>query len=94
MFDKARALVELKRIQSQLAKEVIETEAGHGAVRVKINGEQKLQKVTLDPAKIDPGDWPQLERWIESAVAQAIKQSQQAAADKMKAVSGGLGLGL
>lgn len=92
MFDRAKALLELKKIQSALAKEIIEVETGDGAVHVKINGEQKLQKVTLDADKIDFDDIGRLEKWIESAVTQAITRSQQAAADKMKEVSGGLGI--
>jgi nucleoid-associated protein EbfC len=92
MFDKAKAVFELKKIQSALAKEVMEVEAGNGAVKVKINGEQKIKKVTLDPSKMDINDTERLEKLIESAVTQAITQSQQAAAEKMKSVAGGLGL--
>ncbi len=92
MFDKAKALIELKKIQSALAKEIIEVETGDGAVTVKINGEQKLQKITLDRDKIDLDDLGRLEKWLESAITQAITRSQQAAADKMKAISGGLGI--
>ncbi|HSX15099.1 MAG TPA: YbaB/EbfC family nucleoid-associated protein [Candidatus Saccharimonadales bacterium] len=92
MFDRAKALIELKKIQSALAKEMIEVEAGDGAVMVKINGEQKIQKISLDPDKIDFDDLGRLEKWIESAITQAITKSQQAAADKMKAISGGLGI--
>lgn len=94
MFDKAKTLLELKRIQGQLAKEVLEVEAGNGAVRVKINGEQKIQKVTIDPERVELDDIERLEKWVESAVTQAITQSQQVAAEKMKSVAGGLGLGL
>jgi DNA-binding protein YbaB len=94
MFDKAKALIELKKIQSALAKEVMEVETGNGAVTVKINGEQKIQKITLDKDKIDFDDLSRLEKWLESAITQAITKSQQAAADKMKSM-GGLGsLGL
>lgn len=92
MFDKARTLFELKKIQSALAKEVIEAEAGNGAVVVRINGEQKIKEIKLDPDKIDFDDLERLEKQIESAVTQAITQSQQLAADKMKEVAGGLGL--
>jgi len=92
MFEKSKALVELKKIQSQLAKEIIEVEAGNGAVKVRINGEQKIQKITLDPQLVADVELPKLEKWIESAVTQAITKSQQAAADKMKGVAGGLGL--
>ena len=92
MFDRAKALLEIKKIQSALAKEIIEVEGGNGAVKVKINGEQKIQKVTLDRDLIDTDDLGKLEKWIESAVTQAITRSQQVAADKMKSVAGGLGL--
>ena len=92
MFDRAKALLELKKIQSALSKEIIEVETGDGAVQVRINGEQKLQKITLDPEKIDLEDIGRLEKWLESAITQAITRSQQAAADKMKSISGGLGI--
>lgn len=90
MFDKAKALIELKKIQSALAKEVIEVEAG--AVKIEINGEQKIKRVSIDPERVDTDDWSQLEKWVESAITQAITRSQQVAADKMKSVAGGLGL--
>jgi nucleoid-associated protein EbfC len=90
MFDKAKMLYELKKIQGQLAKEVIEVEAG--AVKVKINGEQKIKSVEIDRDKLDVDNLELLEKNIESAVTQAITQSQQVAAEKMKAISGGLGI--
>lgn len=90
MFDKAKMLYELKKIQSALAKETIEVEAG--AVTVKINGEQKIKSVVIDREKLDIDNLELLEKNIESAVTQAITQSQQVAAEKMKAVSGGLGI--
>lgn len=90
MFDKAKMLYELKKIQSQLAKETIEVEAG--AVKVKINGEQKIKSVEIDRDKLDIDNLELLEKNIESAVTQAITQSQQVAAEKMKAISGGLGI--
>lgn len=92
MFDKAKTLYELKKIQSALSKEIIEVETGNGAVKVRINGEQKIQKISLDPSLIDVNDPHKLEKWLESAVTQAITRSQQAAAEKMKSVAGGLGL--
>jgi len=92
MFEKSKALFELKKIQSALAKEVIEVEAGNGAVKVKINGEQKIQKVTLDEAVIRDTEMAKVEKWIESAITQAITKSQQLAAEKMRSVAGGLGL--
>jgi len=92
MFDKAKTLYELKKIQSALAKETIEVEAGGGAVTVTINGEQKIKSIKIDPELVDLNEIHKLEKWIESAVTQAITRSQQLAAEKMKSVAGGLGL--
>jgi nucleoid-associated protein EbfC len=92
VFEKSKALFELKKIQSALAKETIEVETGNGAVKVKINGEQKVQKITLDPELLQDVDYNKLEKWLESAITQAITKSQQAAAEKMKAISGSLGI--
>lgn len=92
MFDKAKTLYELKKIQSSLAKETIDIETGDGAVKVTINGEQKIKSIKIDPEKVDLGEVHKLEKWLESAVTQAITRSQQLAAEKMKSVAGGLGL--
>lgn len=92
MFERSKALIELKKIQSSLAKEIIEVEAGNGAVTVRMNGEQKLQKITLDPAVVAEVETAKLEKWIESAITQAINQSQQVAAEKMKSISASLGI--
>jgi len=92
MFEKSKTLFELKKIQSALSKETIETEAGDGAVRVKINGEQKIQKISLDEDLLRDVDLAKVEKWLESAVTQAITRSQQLAAEKMRSVAGGLGL--
>lgn len=91
MFKNAKTLMELKKLQSQLAKEVVEVEAGDGAVKIQITGEQKIKSVNLDKDKIGD-DWNKLEGWLESAITQAISKSQQIAADKMKSVSGDLGI--
>jgi DNA-binding protein YbaB len=92
MFEKSKALFELKKIQSALSKEIIEVEAGNGAVKVRINGEQKIQKVTLNDDLIADADLRKVEKWLESAITQAINRSQQVAAEKMKSMAGGLGL--
>jgi len=92
MFERSKALIELKKIQTALAKEIIEVETGNGAVVVRMNGEQKMQKITIDPEVLKDVEAAKLEKWIESAITQAINQSQQVAAEKMRAISGSLGI--
>ncbi len=91
MFNQAKMLMKIKKAQKELANEVIEIEAGNGAVVVRITGEQKIKKITIDSEQIDLDNIGELERWIESAVKEAITRSQQVAAEKMKPLMGGLG---
>jgi DNA-binding YbaB/EbfC family protein len=94
-FDQAKMLMRVKKIQKELQKQIITVEAGDGAVKVEITGEQKIKKVHIDPSLIDVDDIGQLERWVEDAVRDAIQQSQKVAAEKMQPMMGALGdLGL
>lgn len=94
-FDQAKMLMKVKKIQKELQREIITVEAGEGAVRIEINGEQKIKKIHIDPEQVDLDDIGELERWIEDAIKEAIKQSQKLAAEKMQPMMGALGnLGL
>lgn len=94
-FDQAKMLLKVKKMQKELQKHVITVEAGDGAVKVDITGEQKIKKVHIDPDYVDLEDIHSLERWIEDAVKDAISQSQKLAAEKMQPFMGMLGdLGL
>jgi nucleoid-associated protein EbfC len=95
MFDQAKMLMKIKKAQKELQNEIIEVEAGDGAVIVRITGEQKIKNIQIDPEQVDLEDIQELERWIETAVKEAINRSQQVAAEKMKPLMGSLGkLGL
>ena len=91
MLDQAKMVMKLKKAQKELAKEIVEVEAGDGAVIVQVSGELKLKKVTLDPELIDLEDIGELERWIEIAIRDALAKAQEVAAEKMKPLMGGLG---
>lgn len=90
-----KMLNKLRKAQSDLKKEIIEVEAGEGAVIVQITGELKIKKITIDPARVDLADIGELEHWIEIAVRDGLAKAQEVAAEKMKPLMGGLGnLGL
>jgi DNA-binding YbaB/EbfC family protein len=94
-FDQAKMLMRVKKIQGELQKMTITVDKGDGAVRVEMNGEQKLKKIHIDPQSVDLEDIGQLERWVEDAVKEAIAESQRVAAEKMQPMMGALGnLGL
>jgi DNA-binding YbaB/EbfC family protein len=94
-FDQAKMVMKMRKIQKDLQKEIIEVEAGEGAVKVEINGEMKIKAVHIDADSVDVDDIGQLEKWVEEAVKAAISQSQKLAAEKMQPMMGALGnLGL
>jgi DNA-binding YbaB/EbfC family protein len=94
-FDQVKMLNQLRKAQKELGKEIIEVEAGDGAVIVQITGELKIRSVKIDPERIDLDDIEELEHWIEIAMRDGYAKAQEVASDKMKPLMGGLGkLGL
>lgn len=94
-MDQAKLVMQARKLQKELQKEIITVEAGDGAVKVEISGEQKIKKIHIDPDRVDLDDIGLLEMWLEEAVKEAINQSQQLAAEKMRPMMGALGnLGL
>lgn len=94
-FDQVKMLNQLRKAQKELGREIVEVEAGDGAVIVQITGELKIKKVSIDPERIDLDDIRELERWIENAMRDGYAKAQEIASDKMKPLMGGLGsLGL
>ena len=94
-FDQMKMLNDLRKAQNALKKEIVEVEAGDGAVVVQITGELKVKSVKIDPAYVDLDDISQLEHWIEIAIRDGMAKAQEIAAEKMKPLMGGLGnLGL
>lgn len=89
-FNQAKMMMQARKLQKQLASQVFTVEAGDGAVKVEITGEQKIKKITIDPDSVDLSDIGELERWVEDAVKEAISKSQKEAAAKMQPMMGAL----
>lgn len=91
MFGKAKDQYDLvkkaREIQKKLKDQVVESE--NGAVKIVMNGEQKIQSVEIDRENLD-----NIENDIKSAVSGAIEKSQKIAAELMKEMGGLGGLGL
>ena len=91
MLNQARELKsKLDRAQKELSNTIVEANAGKGAVKVTINGQQKIQSIKISPAVIDPDKAEQLEDLVLKAVTEAIAKSQQLAAKHLKGLTGGL----
>ena len=94
-MDQMKMINQLRKAQKDLKNEIVEVEAGDGAVVVQITGELKIKKVSIDPERVDLDDIHELERWIENCLRDGYAKAQEIATEKMKPLMGGLGnLGL
>jgi DNA-binding YbaB/EbfC family protein len=82
----------LLKAQEEVAAMTVEVSAGGGAVTVSVSGERRIQSITIQPEVVDPEDVEMLQDLIVAAVNQALEQVDKAAAEKVGAVTGGLGL--
>jgi DNA-binding protein YbaB len=97
MKDQMALVMKLKKAQKELAKEIVEVEAGDGAVVVQINGELKIVSLVFDEDIIAENNvsYKELAGYVQAAVRDGLKAAQEVAAEKMKPLMGGLGnLGL
>jgi DNA-binding YbaB/EbfC family protein len=87
--DQISQMRELKKqadeMQKQLATIEVEADAGHGAVRVTVNGAQKVLSVKIQPKAMNPDKPEQLEDLVVKAVNEGISKAQKAAAKQMMA---------
>jgi hypothetical protein len=84
---------DMVKAQEALAEEMIEVQAAGGVITIVISGHQRVKSITIKPELLDTSDpeWTtDLQDLLVVAVNQAIEQSQQRAAERMEAVSGGM----
>ena len=80
----------LDKAQKELSKTTLEVSSGKGAVKVIVNGQQKIQSIKISPEVIDPDKTEHLEKLVLEAVSEAITKSQELAAEQLKGLTGGL----
>lgn len=93
----AQAQEMLAKAQAELAATAVEGTAGGGAVRITMNGEQKIQSIAIEPEVVDPEDVEMLQDLIMAAIADAAEKANELQSQSFGAITGGLnlpGLGL
>ena len=82
---------QMEEAQAELQNSEYTATAGGGAVEVTISGTKEITKIKLDPEAVDPDDVEMLEDMIMAAVNEAIRHIEEASAQKMSAITGGIG---
>ena len=93
MFDKMKELMEMKRqaerIKKELDSSLVEVNEVSG-IKIVVNGSQTFKSLEIDDALIQSSNKKQLEASLLRGVNEAVKKSQNLAAQKLKAVMPGL----
>lgn len=88
MLDKMKQLYQVQKQAREMQKELRETEIEaqglDGRVSVVINGELKVEKVSIADELLDPAKKKELERGLEDTMREAFTKGQAIAAEKSK----------
>jgi len=83
---------QLAKAQEELANLTLESSAGGGAVKVTVDGQQKIKSIKISPEVVNKEDVELLEDMVLASVSEALEKSRQAAQDKLGGLTGGLKL--
>ena len=78
----------LARAQEELSNLTVEGSSGGGAIKVIMNGQQKIQSVEISPEVVNPEDVELLQDLVLAAVSEALTKSQDLAAKQLGGLTG------
>jgi nucleoid-associated protein EbfC len=79
-------------IQEKLKSVRVTGSAGGGLVTVDMNGQMQVEKVTIAPEAVDPGDIPMLQDLVLAAMTDAMERLRERIRDEVSQATGMLGL--
>ena len=82
---------EMLEAQAEIAERTFSATVGGGIVTAVVSGDRQLKELAIEPEVVDPEEVEMLQDLIVAAVNQALEQIDQATADRMAGLTGGLG---
>ncbi len=93
MMSKAKELQsKMQEMQEQVSLIEVEGSAGAGLVKLVVTAKGDLKSIAIDPSLLKPEEAEILEDLIVAAHSDARGKSEKIMAEKMQALTGGLGL--
>jgi DNA-binding YbaB/EbfC family protein len=80
----------MAKIQEELAQEEFEVSSGGGMVTVRMNGQQEVVGIKIDPEVFKEDDREMLEDLIVAAVSEARRKALDLTKERMSALTGGI----
>lgn len=84
---------QMEENQKELETKEFTAKAGGGAVEVTVSGKKEIVKVKFAKEAVDPDDVEMLEDLVVAATNEALRMADDANAQAMNQMTGGLGLG-
>lgn len=84
--------MKMKKLQEELATREYTGTAGGGAVTAKVNGENKIITLTINPEVMKSGDTEMLQDLVTAAVNDALKTAKDESSKEMSKVTGGMNI--
>ncbi len=85
---------QMEESQKELETKEFTAKAGGGAVEVTVTGKKEVTKVKLSQEVVDPDDVEMIEDLVMAATNEALRMAEDANAEVMNKMTGGLGGGL
>ena len=82
----------MKELKEGIANLEVEGSSGGGRVKITVTGKGEVKKIKIDPSLMKPEESEILEDLIVAAFNEAKKKSEEASAEEMKKLTGGLNL--
>jgi DNA-binding YbaB/EbfC family protein len=82
----------LAKAQEELSNITVEATSGGGAVKVVIDGHQKVHSVEISPEVVTAADVELLQDLVMTAVNEAVAKSQELVSKRLSGLTGGLNI--
>jgi DNA-binding YbaB/EbfC family protein len=82
---------QMKRMQKELAKQVVEVKSNNGKVTVVGRGDMTIKEIRIDPSALEDLSLERLEKVITTTVNSTLNAAKKTAGGEMYKMSGGLG---
>ncbi len=92
MKQAAQLQSKMKEMQDELEHVEVEGVSGGGLVSVRMTAKMEVKGVTIDPSLVKPEEREVLEDLLVTAHNDARRKAETAMQEKMKSLTGGLGL--
>lgn len=82
--------MKMKKMQEELATREFSGTSGGGAVTAKVNGDNKVLSLQINPDVLKAGDAEMLQDMVISAVNDALKNAKEVSSQEMSKITGGM----